>query len=372
MIKNKAQEYQSKKRKVMLFNMVLTPCLLIVLLITGLSFWMKAGAEAVSGENFYGCIFLYFVFLSLFFMIFDLPLSFYSGFILEHKFKLSNQSIKGWIKDFLKKSILSFLLSLILIIVLYALIKEFPEKWWVIAWVGYAFVSYVLGKIFPVLIVPIFYKYGDLEDKELKEKILKLATRFKMPVGNVCSLNLSKTTKKANAAFMGFGKTKKVVLSDTLINNFSHDEIEIVMAHELGHFKNKDIWRLLGFGLVTSFIAFAVGFLGMNFFSCVIGLSAVSDIAGLPLLFLIFYVVGVVFMPLQNGYSRKRENLADIFALRVCKNSDAFISCMQKLAKTNLSEMEPPGWYEWLFCDHPPIGKRIKLAESFVLTKNLP
>jgi len=219
-----------------------------------------------------------------------------------------------------------------------------PAHWWIWAWASYAFLSYVLGKVFPVLIVPLFYKYGKLEDKELETKVLALAARFDMPVGNVYSLNLSKTTKKANAAFMGIGKTKRVVLSDTLIQNFTHSEVEVVVAHELGHYKHHDVWRLLAFGLGASLIAFAVGFGGMNALVPALSLSSAADVAGLPLLFLIFYIVNLVLMPVTNGYSRRRERAADIFALKALATREVFISCMAKLGEQNLADPEPPAW----------------------------
>jgi len=231
--------------------------------------------------------------------------------------------------------------------------------------VVYALVSYIIGKLFPVFIVPLFYKYGKLENRELEERILRLAERFGLPVRNVYSLNLSKTTKKANAAFMGLGRTKRVVLSDTLIEHFTHGEIEAVLAHELGHFKHRDIWRLLGFGLVTSLAVFAAGFVGMNAMVRFFGMNAASDVSGLPLLFLVFYAVNLVLTPAMNAYSRSRERAADLFALKACENPDVFISCMEKLGAQNLADPAPPGWYERLFYDHPPIHKRIEMAKHY-------
>jgi STE24 endopeptidase len=163
---------------------------------------------------------------------------------------------------------------------------------------------------------------------------------------------------------MGLGKTKRVVLSDTLISQFTHPEIEVVVAHELGHYKHHDVWRFLGFGLVASLIAFAVGFWGMNALAPVLSLNSTADVAGLPLLFLIFYVVNLVLMPLMNGYSRRRERMADLFALKALETREVFISCMEKLGKQNLADPEPAPWYEWFFYDHPSIGKRIEMVKN--------
>lgn len=337
----------------------------MVLLAAGLHFCFKEWAVAFLGENDWVLVAVYFTILSVYFLIFDLPLSYYSGFRLEHRFGLSNQTFGVWTKELIKRSVLSFALSLALIELLYWVIRIAPGSWWFWGWGAYAFVSYGMGKLFPVFIVPLFYKYGKLEDKILEEKVLRLATRFGMPVENVYSLNLSKTTKKANAAFMGIGKTKRVVLSDTLISNFTHGEIETVVAHELGHFKHHDVWRLLGFGLILSLVAFAAGFWGINVLSVSLGLTMISDVAGLPLLLLIFYVVLMVLAPFQNAYSRRREREADLFALKACGDAGVFITCMEKLGRVNLAELEPPAWYEWFFYSHPSLAKRIKAAEEF-------
>ena len=369
--KEKAKEYQGIRRKLTLFHLMLTPALLGILLASGWTFGMRQNAIALAGINDWGVVAVYFVLFSLFFLIFDLPLAFYSGFVLEHQFGLSNQSFGQWLLDLGKKTLLSFALSLGLLECLYWIIRADPAHWWLWSWAAYAFVSYVLGKVFPVVIVPLFYKYGKLEDKELESRVLELAARFDMPVGNVYSINLSKTTKKANAAFMGIGKTKRVVLSDTLIQNFTHPEVEVVVAHELGHYKHRDVWRLLAFGLAASLIAFAAGFLGMNALVPVLSLNSAADMAGLPLLFLIFYIVNLVLMPLMNGYSRRRERAADIFALETLETREVFISCMEKLGEQNLADPEPPAWYEWLFYDHPSIPKRVEMAKK-IPAKHIP
>ena len=298
-------------------------------------------------------------------LVVDFPLDFYAGFFLEHRYELSNHTLRSWFSDFLKRAVLSFGLSLILLIALYALIWRFPDHWWLLAWAGYAGVSYVLGKLFPVFIVPLFYRYSPVGDESLKKRICDLAGRYGMPVKNVYSLNLSRTTKKANAAFMGIGKTKRVVLSDTLLEQFSPSEIEAVLAHELGHFKHHDIWKQLGFGLSVSLLGFWIAFHTAGVWSNAFGYSGVQDIAGLPVLFLVFYLFSLVLMPLQNGFSRWMERAADRFALEACGQPGAFISCMEKLAAVNLADPSPHPLYEWLFYDHPAVGKRVAFAERW-------
>lgn len=365
-LKTRAKEYQRIRQILTLVHLVLTPAVLLLSILTPLSFLFKEWAIAVT-ENLYGIVALYFLFFSLYALIFDFPPAFYSGFILEHRFQLSNQTLRAWFVDFWKKSLISFALSLALIEGLFALIWISPDRWWLWAWAGYAAVSYVLGKLFPVLIVPLFYKYGKVEDESLKKRILDLASHYGLPVENVYSLNLSKTTKKANAAFMGLGRTKRVVLSDTLIDHFNADEIETVVAHELGHFKHHDIWKQLAFGMVTSLAAFWIAFRTIEPWAESLGFDGAGDIATLPLIFFIFYVFYLFLMPLQNGFSRWAERNADYFALKAFPKREVFVSCMEKLGRVNLADPKPNPVFEWFFYDHPSIAKRIRMAQEVVI-----
>ncbi len=360
----KAKQYQKKRQKLSLIHLFLTPAILCGLILTPLSGWFRDYALSVTTS---GCLVvtLYFALFSLYMLIFDIPSAFYSGFILERRFGLSNHTPLSWGLDFLKKSVLSFLVSWLLIEVLYFLIRQFPHQWWIFAWAGFSFASCVLGKIFPVFIVPLFYKYGKVENDLVREKIFKLAARFSLPLENVYSLNLSRTTKKANAAFMGLGKTKRVVLSDTLLSHFTAEEIETVVAHEIGHFKHRDIWKQLALGMLTSLLAFRLAYKSLDPAARFFGFEGAQDVASLPLLFLIFYGVYLILTPLQNGISRIFERAADRFALEVCKQPGTFISCMTKLGEVNLSDPEPHPLWEWFFYDHPAIGKRIKMAEQW-------
>lgn len=364
-MESRAKEYSRKKQELRLFNLALTPLVLFVAVATPLSWQFQQWATAVSA-NAYATVFFYFAFFSLYCLIFDLPLSYYSGFYLEHRYELSNQTFGQWLKDMAKKSLLSFVLSAVLILALYALIWRFAASWWLYAWGGYACVSYLLGKVFPVWIVPLFYQYGALEDGALRERLLAMASKYGMPAKEVYSINLSKTTKKANAAFMGIGKTKRIVLSDTLLERFSHDEIEMVIAHELGHFKHKDIWRQLALGLISSWAAFAAAFYLMPVLTGFLGSAGVSDVSALPLLFLVFYFFGMGLMPLQNAFSRSLERQADRFALEASPHTQAFISCMEKLGEVNLSDPDPHPVYEWFFYDHPSIKRRVAVGRGYL------
>lgn len=361
----KAKAYQKKREFLTLLHLALTPAVLLIAAGTGLSAWFKESAQNVSPSPFLVFV-VYFFFYSVFMTAVEFPFSVYSGYAVEKKFKLSNQNFFQWLMDFMKKSALSFAFSLLLVEGLYFLIWNAPQTWWIYGWAAFAGVSYLIGKIFPVVIVPLFYKYGPVENDEVKMLIIRLAERYRLPLSSIYSLNLSKTTKKANAAFMGLGKTKRVVLSDTLLAHFTPEEIEAVVAHELGHCKHGDIWKNLAVGLATSFIGFWLVFKCLPGLSQAFGFGGPEDMAALPLIFLIFFVFYLVLMPLQNGFSRWVETAADRFAFDACGKPKILMECLEKLARVNLSDPDPNPVFEWFFYDHPSIGKRVRRVRAWM------
>lgn len=356
-----AKQYQNIKQKMSLIHLSVTFVLLTGLVFTDVSRLFWGWAEHIH-PFVPAALAFYFLFISLYFLIVDFPFSLFTGFLLEKAFHLSNHTFSTWFVDFLKKSILSFVFSLLLLELLALLLLHKPQDWWWVAWMGYALISFGVGKIFPVWIVPLFYKYGPIANESIKQKIIQMASRYQMPIENVYSLNLSRTTKKANAAFMGIGATKRVVLSDTLLEKFNEDEIEVVVAHELGHAIHKDIYKQLIFGMIASFLFFLAGYHLFPMVAEKTGYQSVQDMAALPVLFLIFYVLGFILTPLQSAFSRKLEYAADAFSLQVFPKKEAFVSCMRKLAEVNLADPEPDPVYEWFFYDHPSISKRIARA----------
>ena len=361
----KAKAYQREKQVLSLIGLVVNPCTLAVMALTPYSIFLRKTATSLC-PVWAGAFSLYFLFFSLSFLMLDLPLTFYSGYLLEKRYDLSNHTLAGWVKDTLKQSVLAFVISWLLLLALYALIGHQPRYWWWLAWAGFAFFSYGFGKLFPVFIVPLFYRYGSVESEPLKLRISQMAQRFGLAVDKIHSLNLSRTTKKANAAFMGMGKTKRVVLSDTLLEHFSEDEIEVVLAHEIGHYRHRDIWRMFFANLILSWISFWLISRVLPVWAPRVGFDGTGDMAGLPLLLLLFSFISLVTMPLIHGMSRWMETRADGFALEATCNKPAFIASMNKLAAVNLADPDPHPVYEWFFYDHPAIRRRIEFAESYI------
>jgi len=361
---NRAKAYQKTRNWLRIAGIGLTLFILVTAISLGLTERFYGWAQGITTTK-YGMLFFYFLFFSLYSLVISFPLGFYSSYTLEHQYGLSNQTLSAWFVDWIKRELLSFGIVTPLVLLLYALIWNFESSWWLFAWAGYAIFSLVMGKLFPVLIVPLFYKYSPVSDSELKGKIERLADRFGLAIQNVYALNLSKTTKKANAAFTGLGKTKRVILSDTLLDSFTHSEIESVVAHELGHFKHRDIWKQFGLGIALSFLAFWLSFRLLNPLATHFQYSGSGDMQAFPLLCAVMFAFGLITGPMTNAFSRWVERNADLFALQATKDADSFIYAMKKLSELNLADPTPHPVIEFMFYDHPAIAKRIRFAERF-------
>jgi len=297
----------------------------------------------------------------------NLPLSYYSGFVLPHRFGQSNQSFKDWIIDQIKGLAVGAPLGLLLLELLYLALRVTGDLWWLWAAGGMLVFTVLLSNLAPILIMPLFNKYVPLGDehKELAERLLALAKRANTKVRGVFKFDMSKRTKSANAALTGIGNTRRIVLGDTLINEFSTDEIETVLAHELGHHVHRDIPFLITFGTLSTTLSLFLASLALNWAIDYFGFTGPANIAAFPALMLIFSVYGLITMPVDNAISRWRERMADDYALQSTGKSDAFASAFTRLANQNLGEVDPEKWVVFMFYSHPPLGERIEKANQW-------
>jgi STE24 endopeptidase len=299
--------------------------------------------------------------------VLDLPLSYYSGFILPHRYDQSTQTFKDWITDQVKGLLIGGPIGFILLELLYFALRATGSLWWLWAVGGLLIFNVLLSNLAPVLIMPIFNKFVPLgeEHKDLAERLLKLAERAHTKVRGVYKFDMSRRTKSANAALTGIGNTRRIVLGDTLINEFTPDEIETVLAHELGHQVHRDILLLITFGTISTLIGFFLASLAMNWAVAFFGFTGVSDVAAFPALGLILGVYGFLTSPLDNAFSRWRERLADEYALQTTGKNEAFASAFVRLANQNLGEVDPEKWVVFLFYSHPPLSERISMAKDW-------
>ena len=295
-----------------------------------------------------------------------LPLNFFGDYYLEHRFGLSNEGFWAWVLDQLKSLGLNLALGVLVLDVLYFLLRRAGAWWWIGAGFFFLLFGVVMSALFPVLILPLFYKLQPLENESLRQKLTALARRVGAKVLGVYRMEMSEKTKKANAAFAGLGRTKRIILGDTLLDKFAEDEIEVVMAHEMAHYQHGDITRMIAWGTMTTFVGLKLADLGLHWgMAHVFHFTDVADIAAFPLLALCLVGFGLVVMPLNNAFSRSREWKADATALELTTNRDAFIRAMRKLGEQNLADLSPHPLIEFLLHDHPSLARRIAWAERW-------
>ena len=337
---------------------------ILILIFTGLSLRIESFAFEITSNN-YLALLVFFAIIGIAEGVISFPLGYYSDYYLEHRYGLSNQSLKGYFTEKMKGLALGIILGVPLLLAFYYILMTFGDNWWLILGVFMFFVSVILGRITPTIIMPLFYKFKPLENDELKSAILDLCRKTGVHVKGIYTFNMSKDTKKANAAFTGMGRTKRIILGDTLVENFSKEEIEMVFSHEMGHYKKNHIIKII---TVSTILTFAGLYITANLYEASLGyfgFSGISEIAAIPLLFLYLSIYGLITSPVSNIFSRKFEWEADTFALETTKNKPAFISAMEKLADQNLAEKSPNKVIEFLFHSHPSIEKRIQFAEKF-------
>lgn len=295
----------------------------------------------------------------------SLPLALYSGFFLERRYGLSNERFGGWLWDQAKSFAIGVLLASGAASVLYWLILSSPDRWWLSAGVIFALFVIGLTNLAPVLLLPLFYRVKPLDREPLRVRLLSLAERAGARVLGAYEWGLGDKTKKANAALAGLGGTRRILVSDTMLAEYSDEEIEVVLAHELAHHVHGDIWKGIAFESVLILAGFAVAARVLAALAPLFSLRGTADVAGLPLLLLAAGAVSLVMVPVAHAISRAHERSADRFALDLTRNPTAFISAMRRLAAQNLAEEHPSRIVQWLFYSHPPVRERVAAAQTF-------
>lgn len=359
----KSKRYSFRKYSLRLLEMVYLFVMLFVFLGSGAS---DALAGRISGlaPNNYLAVSLYVLVVFLAYYLFNFPINFHLSYRLEHEFQLSNQKCLDWLKDEFKTGIVSYAVGLIIIAAFYYALGHFVDYWWLAIsffWISF---SFIFANLAPVIIIPLFFKYTRISDEELRQRIMRLAERMKVRILDVFEIDLSSKTLKANAAFLGWGATRRVILADTLKNKYSQDEIEVILAHEFAHFKLKHLLKLILINSAATTVLFYVIFKTSGYVLRFFNLFSLSDIAALPVLFIYFNLFEILTKPLMNFFSRQMEKNADSMALKISPLKEAFISMMDKLANQNLADRNPHPLIRFYFFSHPAIDERIAMARS--------
>src|ERR1700734_294567 len=360
-----ARRYNRIHRWLGIADFIIGSVFLVVLLITGWSGWLRDLALRRGFQNYTLAVFLYLFFLLLISKVLGFGLDYY-GFQLERRFQLSTQKFRSWLWDEAKSFLVGLGMGTIVVELLYFMIRQSPQHWWLITWALFMGLFILLAQLAPVVLLPIFYKFEPLDNEDLRRRLVQLGERAGTRVRGVYRWKLSEKSKKANAALTGLGSTRRIILADTLLDNYAPEEIEAVLAHELGHHVHKHILKsilvqagvtLLGFWLANVVLHYAVE--RRNMF------ETMSDFANLPLLILVSTVLSLLLMPALNAYSRFNERQADQYAFESVASIAPFISSMNKLAEQNLAERTPSKLVEWAFHSHPAIARRVAAAETW-------
>jgi Zn-dependent protease with chaperone function len=372
MNEDKATRYHRLKRRVSVISLGWSTLLLGGLLLTGASARLRTMAGGVPPTGPMGAlsaarqVAVYVVCLFFLNEAGSLPLSFYGGHLLEHRYGLSRETLGRWAGDQVKGGLIGLVLAVAAAEVVYAALRLWPDWWWAVAGLLFSAVIVVLANLAPVLLLPLFYRFKPLERAELRQRLLRLADRAGARVVGVYEWSLGDRTRRANAALTGLGSTRRILLSDTLLAEYSDDEIEVILAHELAHHVHGDIWKGIIFESALILAGFRLAQVVLRSLAPVLGLRGPADVAGLPLLLLAAGALSLLLVPVANALSRRHERQADRYALRTTGNSAAFVSAMRRLAAQNLAEDSPSRLVRAMFYTHPPIAERIAMADPSV------
>jgi len=362
---DKATRYHRLRRRAsVLATLTQTLCLLL-LLVSGASALLRDSVIATVGRGLIPLVAVYVAVVALILDVATLPWAFYTGVTLERRYGLSTESTARWWLNHLKSTAVALVFFVVAALLVVSLARWSPQRWWMAAAVVFTLILVLMAQLAPVVLLPIFYEVRPLTRESLRERLLALANRAGAQILGVFEWRLSERTRKANAALAGMGRTRRILVSDTLLADHSDDEIEVILAHELAHHVHHDIWTAIVVEAVLVSLGFYVADAAFIRFGSWLDLHGKADVAGLPLLVLAAGAASLLLLPIANALSRAHERRADRYALDLTGNPTAFISAMRRLAAQNLAEERPSLLVRLLFSTHPPTSARIEAAKRW-------
>jgi len=296
----------------------------------------------------------------------EIPFDIYHTFVLEKKYGFSTITWRLWLTDLIKSVTISTVLMGFMLAAFMAFINYLPKSWWFWAWVFFTMFEILLMWLYPVVIAPLFNKYEPIKNELLKEKITALMAQVGLKAKGIYQVDEGKRSKHTNAYFTGIGKTKRIVLFDTLLASHSPEEILAVLAHEIGHWRKKHILKQLIFMIVASLVVLYFTYLIVNWppLYSAFGLQQTPVYAGLLLVSLYFSCIGFFFSPIGAVIMRRYEREADKMARDLVGTSEPMINALKRLAKDNLTNLHPHPMYVWFYYSHPPLIERIEYLKA--------
>lgn len=368
MNEDKAARFHRLQRRCFWLSLATQAGTMLALVPGGISRGMRDAAVFVTAApaSSASTVAVFTILLLLLLELVGLPLRFYQTYVLERRYGLSDVPMRVWAIDHLKGLAMSLVLVLAASEFVYFALAQWPRGWWAVTAVAGALAVGVLARLTPILLLPVFYRFKPLDRASLRARIEALSRRAGVPVLGVYEWGLGDRTRRANAALVGTGRSRRILVSDTLLAHYTDDEIEVILAHEMGHHVHRDIRN----GLVIESLVLALGCAAaagvLQVLWRALELGGPTDVAGLPLLLLTAGVVSLLLTPAVNAWLRRNEHRADWFALAMTERPDAFVSAMRRLASQNLAEERPSATTLWLFHTHPPFEQRIQAARTFL------
>jgi STE24 endopeptidase len=361
---DRAREYELVHNRLFLVRILLTVIVLSAYLFTGASVYLAEGLR-----NRFGSIWplvngLYTMITVFGFAALMFPLSLYSEHVIEHRYGMSNQELEGWFIDYLKSLVIELIVATAFFEVIYTFLRYAPVLWWVWATFFYVLFVVVLAAIAPVVIMPLFHKFEPIDNPSLTDAVKAFVEKAGLKVVGVFKWGLEEKTNAGNAALTGLGNTRRIILGDTILKDYTQDEIIAVLAHEVGHYRNRDMTRLIVVGSLLAAAGFYLAHLFLQTLVAKFGFAGPDDIGSFPIFVFCLLVFSLVTMPVSNAYSRRREYEADAYAVRTIGAAGNLISALEKLAAQNLADKNPAAWIEFLLHSHPSIARRVRRARE--------
>ena len=362
---DKAARYHRLRRRASLASAAIAALLLLFLVVTGASAAIRDWASSLTGNSLLLTVVLYTSALVLLIVVMQLPFSIYEDLVVERRYGLSTQSTWKWCLDQLKGTAVVIVLGTIAALIIVSLLRGTPDYWWLTTAICFCVLLIGLAQLAPIVLLPLFYDFKPLDRSALTDRLVALAERAGARVLGVFEWRMSDRTRKANAALTGLGRTRRILLSDTLLAEHSDDEIEVILAHELAHHVYRDIWTGIALEAGLILAGFYLADLALRTFGNSFGLMGKGDVAVLPLILLAAGAVSMALLPILNAISRSHERRADRYALDMTRNVEAFVTAIKRLAAQNLAEDRPSRLVEVLFYTHPPTAARIGAARKW-------
>ncbi len=358
-----AREYEAIHNRLFVVRIGITVLALVIYFFSGASANLAEGLDARFGDQWWWTNTIYILVTLFAFSALMFPLTLFGDYYLEHRYGLSRQTLNGWFSDYLKELAIDLLLTTLFLAIVYALLRASPDWWWAWTTAVYVLLAVVLSAVWPVWIMPLFHKFEPLDDDALSRAVRAFAEASGLEVLGVYRWGLEEKTETANAALTGLGKTRRIILGDTMLEKYSKEEIISVLAHEVGHFKHRDIARMIVSGTVLAALGFYVAHRMLLLLVERFGFEQIGDIGAFPIFIFALFIFSLISMPLSNAYSRRREYAADAYAVRATGSAGPLVGALEKLADQNLADKEPAPWIEFLLHSHPSIRRRIKHAQ---------